>query len=272
MTRARAMQGFSLVEVMVAATMIGMTLFGMSGILTGYTKAKTGTNGLAVAQNIVQAELDSILMAQQIENSLVSDTKGRARPIYIERLDLLVSSYYFFNFPDFSANKDHNSQGTLWDDDNTPGRFANAPGVLYDAGGQRLNIQLGMANGDALENMPQVAYIARVQLFGANQEPPDVEQYINGQISAANPNGEYLDTTEQPDYLVADTCDSETGESANFPGLPYRQKIVVVRVYPRQTYLTPQVDSGNYTFVNPGGGAKRELAHGYAVINGKIRL
>ncbi|MNX72352.1 hypothetical protein D3C86_1037050 [compost metagenome] len=267
------MQGFSLVEVMVAAAMIGMTLFGMSGILAGYSKAKTNTNGLAVAQNIVQAELDSILMAQQIENSLVSDTKGRARPIYIENLDLLVSSYFFFNFPDFPANKDHNSQGTLWDDDNTPGRFANAPGVLYDAGGQRLGIALGKANGAALEDMPQVAYIARVQLYGANQDVDDVELYINGPISAANPHGEYLDTTEQPPYLVADTCDSETGESSNFPGLPYRQKIVVVRVYPRQTYLSPTLGAGDvYTFVNPGGGAKRELAHGYAVINGKIRL
>lgn len=263
----RAAGGFSLVEVMVAATMIGLTLFGMSGILIGYSKAKTSTNGMAVAQNIVQAELDDILMTQQIENSLVSDTLGRARPIYIESLDLLVSSYFFYNFPDFQVGQDHNSPG-MFLTEAADSRFNNAPGISYDQGGRRL----GYIPADDIPDRPDVAFIARVQVFGANTDVADVELYINGEITAANPHGEYLDTADSSDFLVADTCGND-GEYVNQPGEPYRQKIVVVRVYSRQTFLSPGPTSGTkYSFMNPGGGAKPELSHGYSVINGKIRL
>lgn len=266
----RTEQGFSLIEVTLAATMIGMTLFGMSGILVSYSKARTNTNGLALAQNIVQAELDDVLMTQQIENSLVSDGKGRARPIYIESLDLLVSSYYFFNFPYFKANQDHNTQGMLWSDGNAQSRFDEEPGVLYDVGGRRLDIAL--VNGADLQNRPEVAYIARMQAFGTNQDVQDVENYINGDIDAANPNGLYLDSDTAPAYLVGDTCQNDDGTPVNIAAEPYRQKIVVVRVYSRQTYLSNPIDPNKFSFKNNGGGTKRELAHGYAVINGKIRL
>lgn len=264
----RSEKGFSLIEVTMAAAMIGLTLFGMSGVLLSYSKAQTGTNGLALAQSIVQAELDEVLTHQQVENSLVSDSKGRARPIYIKDLDLLVSAFYYYNFPNFKTNQDHNTQGMLWDeaDPAFTTRFDDPPGRRFDLGGKL------MSTTEPVKDDPSVAYIARMQIYGANDDVQDVENYINGNITASYPNGEYLDSDTIPGYLVADTCKND-GNTHYVTEVPYRQKIVVVRVYSRQSFLAGGAISGStYSFMNAAGGAKKELAHGYAVVNGKIRL
>ncbi len=265
--------GFTLIEVAVAATLIATVLFGMGSVMMNYTNARNKVSGLAVAQNIVQAEIDDVLMHTQIENSLVSDTRGRSRPVYLENgsASVLVSNYWYLNFPRFPTNPviDHNTQGQTWgiSVDSLESRFGSTPGNLYNAGGTRI--------AGASPEDEQIAYIARLQLYGALGPVNNVETYINGATSSANPNGQFVDTITRPAYLIADTCINQGGAAidnsdsdANFNN--YRIKILVVRVYNKKYYFD---DNGNRaSFIKPTGGTKPEITHSYAVLNGRIRL
>lgn len=264
--------GFTLIEVAVAATLIATVLFGMGSVMMSYTNARNKISGMAVAQNIVQAEIDDVLMRTQVENSLVSDQQGRSRPIYLENgsASILVSNYWYLNFPVFPDGVDHNKIGQTWGV--TVGslgrRFKDAyPGNLYSAGGALLE--------DASPENEDVAYIARLQLFGSVGAITNVETYINGATSSANPNGQFVDTTAVPGYLIADTCPNSGGDSvdnsstdANFNN--YRFKILVVRVYDKKQFFDE--DGDRTSFIKPGGGTKPIVVQSYAVLNGRIRL
>lgn len=263
--------GFTLIEVAVAATLIATVLFGMGSVMMNYTAVRNKVSALAVAQNIVQAEIDDVLMHTQVENSLVSDTQGRARPLYIENGtgSVLVSRYWYLNFPVFPEKVTHNSPGQTWGVSETEliNRFANSPGNLYTAGGA-LDRAGTLADTD-------LVYIARLQLYGSTGPLSNIETYINGATSSANPHGAYVDTDAFPNYLIADTCRNDTGaadadwdDDPNFNN--YRSKILVVRVYEKKRIY--DADGSRGSFINPGGGAKPEITHGYAVLNGKIRL
>jgi len=261
--------GFTLVEVMVAATLIASVLFGMSSVMMNYSNARNKISGLAVAQNIVQAEVDDVLMHTQVENSLVSDTQGRSRPVYLENgsASVLVSNYWYLNFPRFPDNVDHNSQGQTWGVSKSTliSRFASPPGDLFTSGGGLLT---AATPGD-----DDVAYIVRLQLFGSLGSVTNVETYINGATSSANPHGLYVDTITRPNYLIADSCINQGGgyidNSTSDPNFNnYRVKILVVRLYEKKRYF----DSTPPCFINPAGGSKPEITHSYAVLNGKIRL
>lgn len=265
--------GFTLVEVAVAATLIATVLFGMGSVMMNYTNARNKISGLAVAQNIVEAEIDDVLMHTQIENSLVSDTRGRSRPVYLENgsASVLVSNYWYLNFPRFPTNPaiDHNTQGQTWgvSEDTLINRFGSAPGNLYTAGGTRLS---GASPEDE-----QVAFVARLQLFGATGPVNNVETYINGATSSANPNGQFVDTTTRPAYLIADTCINQDGSAIdNSDSDPnfndYRVKILVVRVYEKKYYFDD--DGDRASFIKPTGGTKPVITQSYAVLNGRIRL
>lgn len=264
--------GFTLVEVMVSATLIATVLFGMGSVMMNYTNARNKISALAVAQNIAQAEIDDALMHTQVENSLVSDTQGRSRPIYLENgsASVLVSNYWYLNFPRFPSNVDHNTQGQTWgiSESSLISRFfGNPPGDLFTAGGELLQ--------SAEPEDANVAYIARLQLYGALGSVTNVETYVNGATSSATPHGQYVDTIDRPSYLIADTCINQGGASvdnsdtdANFNN--YRVKILVVRVYEKKQFFD---SNGNpASFLKPVGGTKPELTHTYAVLNGKIRL
>lgn len=264
--------GFTLIEVAVAATLIATVLFGMGSVMMNYTNARNKISGLAVAQNIVQAEIDDVLMHTQVENSLVSDTQGRSRPVYLENgsASILVSNYWYLNFPRFPANVDHNTQGQTWGitEASLISRFDNPPGDLYTSGGT-LRLAANPEDDD-------ISYIARLQLFGsAGPVTSNVESYVNGATSSVNPRGLYVDTTNRPSYLIADSCVNGSGAAVdnsdtdpNFRD--YRIKILVVRVYEKKHYFDE--DGNRDSFLKAAGGAKPEIAHGYAVLNGKIRL
>ncbi|HEY9854218.1 MAG TPA: prepilin-type N-terminal cleavage/methylation domain-containing protein [Stenomitos sp.] len=263
--------GFTLVEVMVAATLIATVLIGMSSVMMNYTNARTKISGLAVSQNIVQSEIDDVLMHTQVENSLISDTQGRSRPVYLENgsASVLVSNYWYLNFPRFPDGKDHNSPGQTWglSVSSLISRFASPPGDLFTSGGGLLEA----ANPED----DDVAYIARLQLYGSLGSVTNVETYINGATSSANPHGQYVDTITRPSYLIADTCTNQGGASIdnsdsdpNFNN--YRVKILVVRLYEKKQFFD---SNGNRaSFIKPAGGSKPEITHSYAVLNGKIRL
>lgn len=262
--------GFTLIEVAVAATLIATVLFGMGSVMMNYTNARNKVSALAVAQNIVQAEIDDVLMRTQIENSLVSDSGGRSRPVYLENgsASILVSNYWYLNFPRFPEDIDHNTQGQTWGiaESSLINRFGSAPGNLYSAGGARLTV--------APED-EAVSLVARLQLFGATGPINNVETYINGATSSANPNGLYVDTTSRPNYLIADTCANQGGTAIdnsdsdpNFNN--YRVKILVVRVYDKKYYLNENGSRGS--FIKSGGGSEPVITQSYAVLNGRIRL
>lgn len=263
--------GFTLVEVAVAATLIATVLFGMGSVMMNYTNARNKISGLAVAQNIAQAEIDDVLMHTQIENSLVSDTQGRSRPVYLENgsASILVSNYWYLNFPRFPQNVDHNTQGQTWGvtEASLLNRFGSTPGDLFTPGGTLMSA----ANPED----DNIAYIARLQLFGSTGPVTNVETYVNGATSSVNVHGLYMDTTARPNYLIADTCINQNGASIdnsdsdpNFNN--YRVKILVVRVYEKKQFFD---EDGNRTsFMRAAGGAKQEITHSYAVLNGKIRL
>ena len=82
MTRQRV-GGFTLMEVSVAALIIGVVMVGMSTILINYSSTRSKMNNLQTAHNIAESELDDVLMHSQIEADLISDTKGRARPVML---------------------------------------------------------------------------------------------------------------------------------------------------------------------------------------------
>lgn len=268
-------RGFTLIEVVVAATLIATVLLGMGSVMMNYTTARNKISALAVAQNIVQSEIDDVLMRTQIENSLVSDSQGRSRPIYLENgnASLLVSNYWYLNFPRFPDGVDHNKIGQTWGvtQDTLIKRFVSAfPGDLFSAGGALL--------GESDPTEPEVAFIARLQLYGAKDPITNVETYINGATSSANPRGLYVDTEASPIYRIADTCTNKAvgagtavETSTQDPDFRlYKTKILVVRVYEKKHFFNA---AGNpSSFIQPGGGSKPIITQSYAVFNGRIRL
>lgn len=283
----RAQSGFSLMEVLVSAAIIATVMIGMSGVLISYSGSRAKTNDLAIAQNLIQAQIDDVLMHNQVENSLISDTQGRSRPIYllsnVRGTNVLVTRYYYYNFPHFPSGTDHNTYGNVWDDSLLTGSWSTQainrfdtgtnPGILYDAGGNETT------------DIRVAKYIARLQVFGTPSSVPNFEQYINGPISASYPHGQYLDEAYSAyypsamNYLIADTCvnnasvaqftqnnaDNTNPNSNTYNS--FRDKLFVVRIYTMLTYKT-----GPGSFINSPSGAKQEVAHGYVVINGQVRL
>lgn len=273
--RARGSGGFTMVEVVVSAIIIAITAIGMSSVMTSYATTRNRTNALAVAQSVAQAELDDVLMHNQIENSLMSDTQQRSRPIYLQSNQVTVSNYFYCNFPwdpGVPLGVDHNQPGMIWnlaDIDVIPGpswdRFA--ANRLYDRGGRLL---IGTAVNDV-----NVSFVGRLQVFGATDAIDNVEEYIDGATSSACPHGNYLDSTAISPNLIADTCANTNGlpfHMANMVQSPlyndFRTKIFVVRIYSKPVFMAPS----SQICIGSGGGAKTEICHSFTVINGKVRL
>lgn len=271
----RRVRGFSLTEVMVASVIIAVTGFGMAGVLARYATTRNFAATLAVAQGVAQAELDDVLMHTMVENSLLADTEGRSRPIYLLNSQLTVSNYFYCNFPwdpDVPGGVDHNEPGMVWDIDalgsGSPRWDRFRDNRLYDRGGAMLQ---GRTPYDQ-----DVALIGRLQLYGASEPVTNVEEYINGPTSAAYPHGVYLDTASHSPDLIADTCSVEDGfpyagtDLGHDPRFnAYRTKFVVVRIYTKAVFLSKDAEG---RVLNAAGGAKSEVTHAYAIINGKVRL
>lgn len=278
MTRHRE-AGFTLMEVMVSSVIMAIVMVGMSTILINYASSRGRINGLAIARIICESEVDDILLHNQIENSLVSDTGGRSRAILLVGRGLTVSNYYYCNFP---AGVNHDMQG-MWDPAN-PTNYNSRFGrnVLYSSGGVKL-YEYGMLNFLA-ETDPSVDFIVRRQLYGVSTNQTDIEGYVVGG-TATQPIDYYNSTTDNP-ALIADTCRNLDGNPFPLDGKDvkygdatynsYDQKIFVVRVYTQKTFLTYRNGTRQpvpNTFHDPTvNKAKIELTHAYTVINGKIRL
>lgn len=266
-------------EVAVAASMIAVVMVGMSTILINYASSRNKINGLNAARNICLSEIDDVLLHNQIENSLVSDTQGRSRSVLLIGLGLTVSSYYYCNFP---INADHDLPGEIW----TPESFATlansrfSANALYARGGVVV-FEPGMS--EVTWQDPRVEYVVRRQLFGISGYVTDIEQHINGIVGEPR---KYVDGITRNSYLIADTCENNSGaawpafgttnvKSSDATYNSYDQKIYVVKVYDKKTFSThrdgtPQDPPRFYD--EKAQRAKTELTQSYTVINGKIRL
>lgn len=255
--------GSTLMEVMVTAMIVAVVLSATVGILMRYTETDVRSNKTLRALHMAQAELDLVLARHAVENSLSSDTHGRARYYAMEDLGFPVSEYYHHNFP---VNIVHESAGTLG---------GGALTTLFLANDPRSATGVPVPEEEA-------AFLLRYQLLGVDRRlnSTDMDRYLNATASPSI--GFYQDDFFEPsptggatraasasaatvwNPLIGDSSPSFTvagkwangmrRETATYQGYRFfLSKILVVRVYDRQ---------------NPG----RPLAQAYEIINGRIQL
>jgi Tfp pilus assembly protein PilV len=114
--------GFSLLENMLAAVMIGVTILGMSTVISTYTVSQQKTKDRPFAVNLAQQQLDEVLVDLVTQNAMVFDTAPtkRGRSFYLKSENLSVSQFFFNNFPlDAKADPVADHRGYF-----TPGRLA----------------------------------------------------------------------------------------------------------------------------------------------------
>ena len=276
-------EGFSLLEVVVASTILGLVLVGLNSVLVGYSKSRTKATNRVAAHNIASSILDEIQARQAIENSLASDTQGRQRTVYLPTPGITVSTYFYWCFPNFPTGDTHNSQGNLWNETNVPSNLSMArpnPGRLYSSGG----VDLGPT---ALVSDPGVGFIARISVLGSDRSDlglgspgsaQNLREFINGFRTKGGTtyrDGEFLDTDFAMNTQTSSgwcyVLDTKNGyEIANFgsgttsPLNTLRTKVVVVRVYDRDLY-TSVAPASAFT-------GKPRVAESYALFSGQVKL
>ena len=158
MTQAR---GFTIMETVVTAGIVAVVLSATIGVLARYTDTDVRSQKYLRAQHIAQSEVDEVLARHAVENSLVSDNKGRARYYAIPTpgLGYMVSQYYFHNFPiTFPKGNfpfDHGSGGPIDKDDPTA-----IETLFFNADPYRT------ARGAPINTLASSSFFVRYQLLG----------------------------------------------------------------------------------------------------------
>jgi type II secretory pathway pseudopilin PulG len=253
--------GFTIMETVVTAAIVAVVLSATIGVLFRYTETDVRNQKVIRALRLAHAEVDEILARHAVENSLVSDTQGRARYYPMERLKYPVSQYFFHNFP---LNLDHASTAQV-DPNNVDTIFL---------------ANQGRTSAGAPTTTAAGAFTLRYQLLGIdkNIQPEDLNRIID--LTANPTDGFYNRQCITPGTLV--TVDGKTaanswnpliGDSSPSVGLDatrwsdrvrryttgyqgyadFVSKVFIVRVYDR---LEP----------------RRELGHAYGVMNGRVQL
>lgn len=103
----RLAAGFSLVENVFSALIIAGVILGMSTVISTYSIAQSRTRDRPYAVNLAQQQIDEITMNLATHNSMVYDnaTPPRGRSYYLEGENVIVTWFYFNNFP-MGANPD----------------------------------------------------------------------------------------------------------------------------------------------------------------------
>ena len=255
--------GSTLMEVMVTAAIVAVVLMATVGVLMRYTETDVRSNKTLRALHMAQAELDMVLAHHAVENSLASDTRGRARYYAIESLGFPVSEYFHHNFP---VNLTHEAAGSL---------DSSALVTLFAANEPR-------SAAGAPAPLDESAFLLRYQLLGVDQrlQSHELDRYLN---ATATPSiGFYQDDYFDPavaggvttrsttnattvwNPLIGDSSPSFTiagkwangmrRETATYRGYQsFVSKVLIVRVYDRQ---------------DPG----RSLGQAYEIVNGRIQL
>lgn len=143
-------RGFTIMETAVTAAIVAVVLSATIGVLARYTNTDVRSQKYLRAQHIAQSEVDEVLARHAVENSLVSDNRGRARYYAIPTpgLGYMVSQYYFHNFPiSFPKGNypfDHGAKGAIDKDDPAAIEtlFHDAP-PYRTARGAPINVQNG---------------------------------------------------------------------------------------------------------------------------------
>lgn len=248
-------RGFTLLEVMVSALLIGLVLMGMGSVLAAYSSSRVKINAQVTARHIAQGAIDEVLMHGAIENSLMTDEDGRSRPVYLQNNKILVSNYFYYNFPTLPASG-HDQTGMIWSDWAADGasRYTTYPGALFTQGGGPIP---GSYTTLSDEDAQRVGYIARIQVYGLKSDVGGTTWSLEQYLSAGS-------------ELIADTAlasASPLASGSEVANASYRSKLYVVRVYDRKTLLSPPAG-----LVDSGGKPKTDLTHAFAVISGPVRL
>jgi hypothetical protein len=276
-------------ETVVTAGIVAVVLSATIGVLARYTDTDVRSQKYLRAQHLAQAEVDEVMARHAVENSLVSDDKGRSRYYAIPQpgLGYMVSQYYFHNFPiSFPKGNfpfDHGSGGSIDTDDPTA-----IETLFFDADPWRTT------RGAATNVEGDAAYRLRYQLLGIESsiDSDDLHMLINmtsdaprdaagNPLTAAQRNGLYNNhfwvpgtantTSTTPkganvyNPLIADSSPSVAvsgtwwRENVRRFKTPYDgyshfvSKVLIVRVYDRQE-------------------PRREIGHAYGVLTGRVQL
>lgn len=169
-------RGFTIMETVVTAAIVAVVLSATIGVLARYTDTDIRSQKYLRAQHLAQSEVDEVMARHAVENSLVSDDKGRSRfyAIPAPGLGYMVSQFYFHNFPitfpkdNFPFN--HGSGGSIDKDD--PDAIET---LFFDADRFRT------ARGGVTNVEDGSTYIVRYQLLGieAGIDSDDLHMLIN---------------------------------------------------------------------------------------------
>lgn len=271
-------RGFTIMETVVTAGIVAVVLSATIGVLARYTDTDVRSQKFLRAQHLAQAEVDEVMARHAVENSLVSDDKGRSRYYAIQQpgLGYMVSQYYFHNFPiTFPKGNfpfDHGSGGVIDKDDPTA-----IETLFFDADPWRTT------RGATASVEANAAYKLRYQLLGldARISSDAMSEIINlaAAPTAAFYTSHFWDvktnapratkTAADADWaynpLIADSSPSVALNGTwwrenvrrfkgEYDGYSYFvSKVLIVRVYDRQE-------------------PRREIGHAYGVLTGRVQL
>lgn len=271
---ASASAGFTIMETVVTAAIVAVVLSSTIGVLFRYTDTDVQSQKTLRAQHLAQAEVDEVLAHHAIENSLVSDTQGRARYYPIPDLGYLVSQYYFNNFPiNFPGNTipfNHDAVGSL---DPVNGE------TLF-----RANQSRTVTGAPTVGN--QATYTLRFQLLGLDDKVSSSDLNLLIQMTENPTNGLY-----NHHYWVPGTTTTTdaTGSNAFNPLIGDSSPSVSLNVGRWFTDTTsPRKNMRRYTLQYQGhvnfiskvlivrvygrDNPRRELGHAYGVFTGRVQL
>lgn len=223
-------RGFTLLETIIASTIIATIMLGMIGLLAEHSKSANKFKEATFAANLAQQEIDIILADLKVQRSLASyDTQGRAaRHLLYERRASNVTVAYLLDFfyNNFrEVNHDYPNEDPF-DEDKSPIKdeihwFNLEDGSrFYDGNGEFLGHGNKVLMGGA-------RFVTRVQVFGL----PNIKW------DGALVNDRLLPEIEKDTahYLMGDTDNCSDIYTLSW-GIPMR-KLIVVKVYDYADYL-----------------------------------
>lgn len=223
-------RGFTILETIIASTIIATIMLGMIGLLATHSKSANKFKDATFAANLAQQEIDIILADLKVQRSLASyDTQGRAARhlLYENRATNVTVAYmldFFLNnfrevnhdYPDdvvFDEEKSPIKDEIHWFNIENGNRF-------YDGNGEFLG-QYGKVS------VAGARFVTRVQVFGL----PNVD--YDGKI--LNDRQLPLIEKDTAHYLMGDTDNGSDLDTLSW-GIPMR-KLIVVKVYEYADYI-----------------------------------
>ncbi len=289
-------RGFTIMETVVTAGIVAVVLSATIGVLARYTDTDVRSQKYLRAQHLAQAEVDEVMARHAVENSLVSDDKGRSRYYAIPQpgLGYMVSQYYFHNFPlTFPKGNypyDHGSGGVIDKDD--PAAFETLFSTKTAA--DPIEVQPWRTTRGAKNIEDNSAYLLRYQLLGieASIDSDDLHLLINmtsdsprdaagNALTAAQRNGLYNNhfwvpgtanttNTTPKGANVYNPLIADSSPSVALNGTWWRENVRRFKTpYDGYSHFVSKVLIVRvYDRQDP----RREIGHAYGVLTGRVQL